>query len=66
MVTDGVRKLGPAQSFSDKSVKIKGNKNVEMCMLLTYVLCMLAFRQNDKLQFELVPTTKILIHGISL
>jgi hypothetical protein len=29
VVTDGVQKLSPAQSFSDKSVKIKGNKNVK-------------------------------------
>lgn len=34
VVTDGTQKCSTAQSGSDKSVKIKGNKRVEMHMFL--------------------------------
>lgn len=62
MVTDGMQKWSPAQSFSDKSVKMKGNKSVEMHMFL---ICgdewALAYDKNDKFQFYLARPTKILI-----
>lgn len=62
MVTDGMQKWSPAQNFSDKSVKMKGNKSVEMHMFL---ICgnewALAYDKNDKSQFYLARPTKILI-----
>lgn len=62
VVTDGTQKWSPAQSFSDKSVKIKGNKSVGMHMFL---ICGNEWASaDDKLQFYLAHPSKILIQGI--